>query len=352
MLLVLDNCERVIESAASLAAAILSVAPRVHILATSREPLRAEREHVYRLQRLVSPLPASQLTATEALTFPAVQLFVERVAASVGEFELSPARIHWLQGFPEQAVCAAQSSVEDAHALDHPTSLCYALDWAACPVALFVGDLAAAEHSAATLLDHSARHGLAFWHANGRSFKGALVIRRGDVAAGLQLLRDGLDALGETSFWRHMVFAVELARGLGRAGQAAEGLALIDEALERSERKEERWCVAELLRSKGELLLLESDRKAVAAAEDLFAQSLAWGRRQAALSWELRTSISLARLRRDQGRTEEAHDLLAAVYGRFTEGFETADLLTAKQLLDAPAELGTAYGARLYRPSS
>jgi predicted ATPase len=84
-------------------------------------------------------------------------------------------------------------------------------------------------------------------------------------------------------------------------------------------------------------VLLEGGRKAVPAAEDLFAESLAWARRQAALSWELRTSVSLARLQRGQGRTQEAHGLLAAVYGRFTEGFETADLLVAKQLLDEPA---------------
>src|SRR5260221_3856644 len=91
MLLVLDNCEHVIESAASLAAAVLSSAKRVHIVATSREPLRAEGEHIYRLPSLASPPPATQLTAAEALTFAAVQLFVERVAASLGKFELSDA---------------------------------------------------------------------------------------------------------------------------------------------------------------------------------------------------------------------------------------------------------------------
>lgn len=108
-------------------------------------------------------------------------------------------------------------------------------------------------------------------------------------------------------------------------------------ALERSERTEERWCLAELLRIKGDLVLLEGGCNAVAAAEGLFADSLAWARRQAVLSWELRTSISFARLQRDQGRRQEAHDLLASVYGRFTEGFETADLLAARQLLDEAA---------------
>jgi len=91
MLLVLDNCEHVIAAAAKLAAGILSSATRVHIIATSREPLRAEGEHIYRLPPLTSPRPSPGLTATRALAFPAVQLFVERVAASLGGFELSDA---------------------------------------------------------------------------------------------------------------------------------------------------------------------------------------------------------------------------------------------------------------------
>src|SRR5260221_3230315 len=91
MLLVLDNCEHVIASAATLAAQVLSGATRVHILATCREPLRAEGEHIYRLPPLTSPPSSAQLTAAEALAFPAVQLFVERAAASLGKFELSDA---------------------------------------------------------------------------------------------------------------------------------------------------------------------------------------------------------------------------------------------------------------------
>lgn len=245
------------------------------------------------------------------------------------------ARILWLQGFPDQAMRTARSTVEEARTLDHPMSLCYALASAACPVALFVGDLAAAEHSISMLLDQSTRHGLALWHGWGRSFNGALVIERGDVVAGLQLLRSALDEVRETrSALRYMAFISELAQGFGRAGQVAQGLEAIDEALERSERTEERWCVAELLRIKGELVLLEGGCNTAPAVEDLFGDALAWSRRQGVLSWELRTAISLARLQRKQGRTREAHDLLASVYGRFTEGFETADLLTAKRLLD------------------
>jgi DNA-binding winged helix-turn-helix (wHTH) protein len=88
MLLVLDNCAHVIDAVASLVVAILRGAPRVHIIATSREPLRVEGEHVQRLRPLESPPASAELAAAEALRFPAVQLFVERVAESTGEFEL------------------------------------------------------------------------------------------------------------------------------------------------------------------------------------------------------------------------------------------------------------------------
>ena len=114
-----------------------------------------------------------------------------------------------------------------------------------------------------------------------------------------------------------------------------EGLSTIDEALTRSESNEERWCIAELLRIKGELSLRESAPQAATAAEEHFLRSLDWARRQGALSWELRTSTSLARLQQDQGRIAEARSLLQPVYDRFSEGFETADLKTAKALLDS-----------------
>ena len=108
-----------------------------------------------------------------------------------------------------------------------------------------------------------------------------------------------------------------------------------DRRLVISERNEERWCLAELLRVKGELILREGAPPAETAAEEYFLQSLDWARRQGALSWELRTSTSLARLQQDQGRIAEARSLLQSVYDRFSEGFETADLKTAKAYLNS-----------------
>ena len=209
--------------------------------------------------------------------------------------------ILWLQGFPDQAMRAAHSSIAEARATNHAISLCSALARAACPIALLVGDLAVVEHYVGTLLDHSTKHALAHWRAYGRCHQGALVIKRGDVVTGLRLLRAGFDEFGEARSPVLRLIAFLMAEALGRAGQDAEGLAAIEEAIARSERTEERWAMAELVRVKGELLLLQGAPGAAAAAEDHFRQALEWARRQGALSWELRAATSLARLLRDRG---------------------------------------------------
>jgi predicted ATPase/DNA-binding winged helix-turn-helix (wHTH) protein len=244
------------------------------------------------------------------------------------------ARILWLQGFPGQAMRTVHSSVEDARAANHGFSFCYALAVGACLIAMLVGDLAAAEHYVAMLLDHSTRHSLAHWHAWGRGYKGALAIERGDIVTGWRLLRAGFHEFG--GFTSAMqVNAFLMLEALGRFGQIVDGLAAVEGAIARSEETEGRWLTAELLRIKGELLLLKGEPGAAAAAEVHFRQALDWARQQGALSWELRAATSLARLLRDQGRSPDALALLQPVYDRFSEGFDTADLKAARTLLDA-----------------
>jgi predicted ATPase len=244
------------------------------------------------------------------------------------------ARILWLQGFPDQAIRAAESSVEEARAANHVLSLHYALTQAACPIALLVGDVAAAESYLSMLVDQSTRHSLPFWAPLGRTDRGVLLIKRGDLDAGLRLLRAGYDEFGEGRVaWRLTTF-LDAMEALGRTGQIGDALALVEEAIDHSERTEERWAFAELLRVKGELLLLQGGPGAAATAEDHFRQALDWARRCGALSWELRAATSLARLLRDQGRAADTLALLQPVYDRFTEGFDTADLMAAKALLD------------------
>jgi predicted ATPase/DNA-binding winged helix-turn-helix (wHTH) protein len=245
------------------------------------------------------------------------------------------ARILWIQGFPDQAMRISRGILEDTRAIDHTVSLCYALCVAACSVPLFVGDLVAVERSLAMLLDYSAKYVLVFWHAWARCLEGALFIKRGDVETGLPLLRAGLDELREGKFaLPSTIFLSALAEGLAGVGHVTEGIAAIDEALVRSERDEERWYVPELLRVKGELVLREDAPDATPVAEDHFRHAVDWARRQGALSWELRAATSLARLWRDQNRTKAAREILAPVYDRFTEGFETTDLKAAEWLLD------------------
>jgi predicted ATPase len=162
------------------------------------------------------------------------------------------------------------------------------------------------------------------------------LIERGDLQGGLPLVRTAFDEFGAASTgFRVLIFHGSVAAALGRAGQIADGLAAIEDAIDRSERIKEGWSIPELLRIKGELLLLQGAADALVEAEHVFRQALDLASRQDALSWELRVATSLARLWRDQGRYAHAAALLQPVYDRFTEGFDTADLKAAKALLDA-----------------
>jgi predicted ATPase len=127
-----------------------------------------------------------------------------------------------------------------------------------------------------------------------------------------------------------------LADACGKDGQAGEGLSLLAEALAIVRRTGERWWEAELYRLQGELLLALSWENHV-EAEACFQQALAVARQQQAKSWELRAAMSLSRLWQQQGKRAAARDLLAPIYGWFTEGFNTADLQEAKALLEALA---------------
>jgi hypothetical protein len=246
------------------------------------------------------------------------------------------ARVLWLQGFGDQATRLTESLVDDVRTKDHVLSFLYALLIAACPIALYVGDLTTADHHVRLAFDLAARHALEVWNAWAQCFEGVLLIKRGQDRAGSQVLQSALERLPEPALHHHMsLLLAELAAGLGGAGQVADGLGVVDKALARAEQTEAVWYLAELLRTKGELLLLEQVPSAVATAEACFRQALDVARRQDALAWELRAATSLARLWRGQQRAGQAHELLAPVYRRFTEGFGTADLVAAKRLLDS-----------------
>ena len=240
-------------------------------------------------------------------------------------------RIRWLRGYPDEALHIVQSAIADAQSTDHNLSLINSLGQGACLVALFCGDLALAERFTALLLDRSARDGISLWHAWARCFSAALLVRRGQIDAGLRLFRSELTTFTEMRrLPRYLTLLGELAQGLGQAGEGAEGLVLVNEALMRNERNEERWYLAELLRIKGELLLGQGD---TAAAGQHFERSLRCAEQQQTLSWALRSASSLARWQLENGQRPQAIATLNPVYLRFTEGFETSDLVAARALL-------------------
>ena len=243
------------------------------------------------------------------------------------------ALVQWALGLPDQSAQAAKSVLVDAEVGDHPVSLCLALTWCGCIIPLRLRDLETAERSIARLKDLAQRHGLSAYHANALCFEGRLALRRGDFVGAERLSRAGLASLRQTqSEALYTVFLTGLAEVLTLAEQCDECLATADEALRRTEHGNAFWWMPEALRIKGEALLAcAGDAN---AAEDLFRRSLDLARRQGALSWELRAAMSLTRSQRGKANVAGARDLLATVYGRFSEGFSTADLLTAKALID------------------
>jgi predicted ATPase/DNA-binding winged helix-turn-helix (wHTH) protein len=243
-------------------------------------------------------------------------------------------KILWLQGFPDQAVSMAQRSIGYARAADHELSVAHALAYSACRIALLTGDLEGMERYITMLFQQSLLDPLGQWDLFARCWKGALLNRRGDVAAAAHLLASALEEIPEGSFRMHYTrFLGELAYALGRVGEASKALGSICKAIEISDKRDERWFFPELLRIKGEIVLLDGGPQAVAEAEGHFQDSIDWAQRQGALSWEMRASTNLAQLRIAQGRSSDAGELLAAVYGRFTEGFATSDLVAAESLL-------------------
>jgi predicted ATPase len=242
------------------------------------------------------------------------------------------ARVLWLQGFVEQASHLAQASFNEAQATDQKLTLCYALGEAVCPVALMTGDLATAELSIAMLISIATRHGLTFWATLGRCLKGKLAIMAGDFARGSVWLRAEL-AMFTGRAMHYSGFHGDLAEGVAATGHLTEGMVIIDQALARFDRDGVRWCVADALRVKGELLLRAADDQSISAAEGCFLGALEVARQQGALFWELRAARSLAHLRVRQGRLDEARSILGPVYGKFTEGFEIPDLRAVGVLL-------------------
>jgi predicted ATPase len=234
-------------------------------------------------------------------------------------------------GYSDQAFARSRAAIAEARRLAHPPSLAASLRFGTAVLSL-VGDNAALDEWADQLITVATEQGFPFYRAHGTICQGWVKVKNGDVAEGMSLLRSGSSASHATGAeaWMPHYIAL-LARACEIAGQVQEGLALLDDALQIVERTGERWSAAELYRNKGQLLLRQGHPE---AAEELYRKALSIAEEQEAKLWELRAAASLDRLRRDQGRPAEARELLARVYGWFTEGFGTPDLKEAKALLD------------------
>ena len=234
-------------------------------------------------------------------------------------------------GYPEQAVARSDAAMAEARRLAHPPSSAVSL---ANGIVLLwlVGDDALLNERAEELVAVATEQGFPGWHAVGTTFRGWGEVKTGDVAQGLFMLRSGSDTIRATGAELAVPYSLALlAEAYEIAGQATDAIIQLDDALKIVERTGGRWFAAKLHGDKGRLLLGQGDFE---AAEELYQRALSVAREQQAKIWELRAAVSLARLRRDQGRRAEARGLLAPVFGWFTEGFDTPDLMEAKLLLE------------------
>jgi len=236
-------------------------------------------------------------------------------------------------GYPDQALKQSSAAIAEARRLAHPPSFTQSLAYGARLHAQY-GDNAALDEWAGQLIEVATEQSFPEWRGYGVVHRGWAKVKNGDVAEGISLLRNASTALHAATGDRAPDFMTFLANACEIAGQTEEAVTLLDDALDKIDRMGQHWFAAEVNRHKGQLLLRQGQ---AAVAEDLYRKALSIAREQEAKLWELRAAVSLARLRRDQGRRGEGLDLLAPIYDWFTEGFGTADLRGAKALLD---ELG------------
>lgn len=242
------------------------------------------------------------------------------------------ARVLWLRGYPDRALDCVRPLV-GASAPRDVVMHCIALCWSAS-VFGWVGDWSAVETMAARLTAHANMHGLVPYEAVAAGFRAQAMIARGEATGGVELLRSALPRLHSDRYELYAsAFAADLAQGLVALGRLPEAGEILHETIARLEQEGGAFDTPELLRVRGEL---EAHRGALEAAEASLVASAGLAERQGALSWRLRTEMSLVRLRKRQGLRDRLEQL-ASTYARFSEGYETADLRAARLMLDQPA---------------
>jgi predicted ATPase/class 3 adenylate cyclase len=239
----------------------------------------------------------------------------------------------WLLGYPDQALVRLHDALALAHELSHPFSLAYAR-WVAAIVYQCRRDVPAVHEQAEAAVTLSTEQGFTLWVAVGTILRGWALAMQGQGEEGRAQVRHGIAAWRVTGAALLVPYLCTLlAEVSAHLGHPEDGLQTLAEGHTLVEQHEERWWEAEVYRLRG-VLLLQQTVAQLEEAEAWLRRALDVARRQEAKSLELRAAMSLARLWQQQGKRAAAYDLLAPIYGWFTEGFDTADLQEAKALLD------------------
>ena len=245
---------------------------------------------------------------------------------------ISLARALWLCGFPDRARRIAKNAIDDSLKRGNPLSICVALTFSS-QVFFWSGDFRTADDYFERLIEYAGQHSLEVYRAAGHAQKGAVAIARDELETGIDLLRAALEIL--TTLKMNVLltlFMGALAEGLHKSGQLEQAFLTINQAIGHATDRGSAFDMAELLRIKAQILAAMPQHGRDSAMSCL-TEAIAVAKAQAALALELRSTTDLARLLAESGRRDQARDTLAVVYGRFTEGFETADLQTARLLL-------------------
>jgi predicted ATPase len=238
----------------------------------------------------------------------------------------------WLLGYPEAALADSDQAIRNAREIGQAATLMYALG--NVPFTYFeCGNYAKAMAIVDELATLADEKGSMFWKARGMCLQGSLLALTGKASDAVLVATSGVTAMRSTGATVKLpIHLGHLARAHADLGHFDDAWRYIGEAMTAVETAKEKWCEAEVQRVAGEIAL-KSPEPDVAKAQVYFEHALSVARAQQAKSWELRAAMSLARLWRDQGKRQEARNLLAPIYDWFIEGFDTLDLKEAKALL-------------------
>jgi predicted ATPase len=242
----------------------------------------------------------------------------------------------WLLGYPDAALVDADQALRHAREIDHAATLMFAL--ALTPQAHFLSaNYATASAANDKLLALAYEKNARYWKAVGTVLKGNLFAVSGRTLDAIQEITSGLTAFRSTGATLYVPSWLSyLARAYADLGKIDDAWHCISEATTEIGMTKQRWCEAEVNRVAGEITLMSPEPDA-AKAQEYFKRALAVARRRQAKSWELRAAMDLARLWRDEGKPQQARELLGPTYGWFSEGFDTLDLKEAKGLLNTLA---------------